>query len=83
MSKQITYYVIATGTDCDGYNSGHIVCFIRYKKAVKYARSSNEWSDGLQYGIVGKKRAQEYCDEHNLHNSLLIYEGEKRIKRKH
>lgn len=74
MSKQITYYVIATGTDCDGYNSGHCVPFIRLKKALKFAEGQNEWSDGMQYSVVLKKRAQEYCDDYFIR--LPIYEGE-------
>ena len=65
MAKPKYFYVIATGQDCDGYNNGHIDVFIRHKKAVKYARTSNEGSDGLQYGIVVKNRALAYCNEYN------------------
>jgi len=58
-------YVIAEGLDCDGFNGGHIYKFKYSKDAVIFCNSCNEHSDGLQYLVVDKIRAIEYCNDYN------------------
>lgn len=59
------YWVLGIGSDCDGYNRGHITAFSDRDEANNYADSQNEWSDGIRY-IVTKSIdvLKEYCDDY-------------------
>ena len=59
-------FVIAQGLDCDGFNNGHINKFKYSKDAVNFCNSCNESSDGLQYSVVNKEIAAQYCETFNI-----------------
>ena len=56
-----TYFVIACGKDCDGYNRGEVRTFPCKEFAEISAENSNEWSDGIQYRVVWIDGLSEYC----------------------
>jgi hypothetical protein len=67
MEKLATYWVLQTGTDCDGYNSGHVSTFDNEENAHKCAEEQLEWSDGLGYHVTDNpKDLQRYCEDYNL-----------------
>jgi Mg2+ and Co2+ transporter CorA len=56
------YWVVATGIDCDGFNSGHIYTFVDYDAAFDFAKSLSEGSDGLSYGVIDNiEDLKTYC----------------------
>lgn len=60
------FWVIATGTDCDGYNSGLIIPFETNEEAEQYAWECNEWSDGIRYQVTSSLDIlREYCNDYN------------------
>lgn len=56
------FYVAAYGSDCDGHNNGSIMAYDTLEAANKSAAESNGWSDGLQYSVIDRKRAIQYCN---------------------
>ena len=67
IKKLATYWVLQTGTDCDGYNSGRVYAFDNEDDAYKFADDQNEWTDGMGYGVTDKfEIVQEYCEDYNL-----------------
>jgi hypothetical protein len=67
MDKLATYWVIQTGTDCDGYNSGRVYAFDNEDDAHKCAEEQSEWSDGLGYHVTDNLEGlQRYCEDYNL-----------------
>lgn len=62
---EANYWVIATGSDCDGYNNGHIAGFTFEKDAIQYADEQNEWSDGLRYHVTSSLDIlRDYCNDY-------------------
>lgn len=59
-------YVIATGTDCDGGNSGHCYVLSTEKEAEGFAEELASGSDGLMYGAVAREEAEEYCEDYGI-----------------
>ena len=67
MEKLATHWVLQTGTDCDGYNSGRVYAFNNKDDAYKFADDQNEWSDGMGYQVTDKiETAEYYCEDYNL-----------------
>jgi len=59
------YWVIAVGTDCDGYNSGRVEAFSFEQDAIDYADVQNEWSDGISYCVISSlDTLRNYCDDY-------------------
>lgn len=60
------FWVLATGLDCDGYNSGNIIPFGRSEDAEQYAFECNEWSDGIKYVVTDSLDVlRDYCNDYN------------------
>ena len=59
-------FVIALGLDCDGFNSGHIYKFKYVNNAISFAKEVNSGSDGIEYKVVNKTQALEYCQDYNI-----------------
>lgn len=61
------YWVLQTGRDCDGYNSGRITPFTTRENAQNYAHESNEWSDGMGYFVTDSwDIVKSYCEDYSL-----------------
>lgn len=59
------YWVIALGSDCDGYNSGRVASFAFEQDANDYADGQNEWSDGIRYYVTNSlDTLRDYCDDY-------------------
>lgn len=68
------YWVLGTGKDCDGCNSGHVASFSNLDEAHEYADSQNEWSDGICYKVTSSLNLlREYCNDYNLSWVDYIY----------
>ena len=65
-NKLAKYWVLTTGKDCDGYNSGHVTAYKNYKEAYQNAEDSIKWSDGLNYHVTDKiEDLQRYCEDYD------------------
>lgn len=61
------YWVLAIGTDCDGYAKGSVTPFAYQNDAVEYADGQNEWSDGIRYYITSSLDVlRDYCSDYNM-----------------
>jgi len=69
MENQInaTHWVIACGSDCDGYSQGQVSQFASENEAQDYAERQNEWSDGIQYSIATNLNIlRSYCEYYGM-----------------
>ena len=69
MENQInaTHWVIACGSDCDGYIRADVSQFASENEAKDYAERLNEWSDGVQYSITNNLNIlRNYCEYHGM-----------------
>jgi hypothetical protein len=69
MENQInaTHWVIACGSDCDGYIRADVSQFASENEARNYAERLNEWSDGVQYNITNNLNIlRNYCEYHGM-----------------
>lgn len=59
------YWVIGIGSDCDGYNRGHVTPFADADEAYNYADNQNEWSDGIHYCVITSlDTLKSYCNDY-------------------
>jgi hypothetical protein len=72
--EKALFWVLATGSDCDGYNSGSIFPFANYEEAITSAEGSNEWSDGIKYYVTDNWGVVlEYCNDYMKDPNNYIY----------
>jgi hypothetical protein len=65
-NKLATCWVLTTGKDCDGFNSGHVTAYQSYEEAYQNAQDAIEWSDGLGYHVTDKlEDLESYCDDYD------------------
>jgi hypothetical protein len=74
-----TYFVIACGKDCDGYNRGEVKTFPCKEFAEISAENSNEWSDGIQYRVVGIDEVWQYCQDFWMNEGHYILEAFRKV----
>lgn len=60
------FFVCAYGSDCDGYNSGHIYQFSTEQKAQQFCDKLNAASDGLYYEVEDRGEAERYCSDFGI-----------------
>jgi hypothetical protein len=59
------FWVIATGKDCEGYNSGRVTAFSNQQDATKFADDMNDWSDGIGYRVINDLwDMKAYCESY-------------------
>jgi hypothetical protein len=62
--KKASHWVLAYGSDCDGYSSCNVSSFASLEEALESAEGSNEWSDGIRYAVIDKwEQVVSYCDD--------------------
>lgn len=60
------FWILAHGTDCDGFNSGSIASFNNLKEAQNYLDDCVGSSDGLMYDITSNIcDVFDYCQDYN------------------
>lgn len=60
------YWVLGYGSDCDGFNTGHIRSFANEHDAECCAEDQNEWSDGIRFVVVDNVETMKaYCNDYN------------------
>ena len=66
--KEANYWVIETGSDCDGvYTRGRVWAFETQDEAYEYSDKQHEWSDGMKYPVLALfSSVVDYCNDHNL-----------------
>lgn len=62
MDIQDKYFVLETGTDCDGFGRDAIYAYDTKEEAEKSAEESNYWSDGQRYHVITYDEIQEHID---------------------
>ncbi len=66
--KKANYWVIETGSDCDGvYTIGRVYAFETETEAYDWSDEKTEWSDGMRYPVIALfSSVVDYCNDHNL-----------------
>jgi hypothetical protein len=66
--REANYWVIETGSDCDGvYTRGRVWAFETQDEAYEYSDKQHEWSDGMKYPVLALfSSVVDYCNDHNL-----------------
>jgi hypothetical protein len=66
--KEANYWVIETGSDCDGvYTRGRVWAFETQDEAYYFSYKQTEWSDGMKYPVLALfSSVVDYCNDNNL-----------------
>lgn len=70
------YWVVANGTDCDGFNSGRVYPFRTYNEADNFRKELQKGSDGIVYDtLCSTIELSNYCNSFDLDytNYLTVY----------
>lgn len=78
------YFVIGSGSDCDGHSKFHCEAFVNEESAIQYCDSQNEGSDGVRYYMTTDMRLVDaYCSDYGTYIPLAIVDEDEQIKREH